>query len=360
VRIFTRECCSLVQAGYALDLVIGAERDVVREGVHIHALRLPRRRLLRMAVGPWIALRAALRTRCCLYHYHDPELIGMGFVLRWVLGKKVVFDIHECVWRQLQSKPYLPAWLGRPAGWLYRCVERVLTLGQVKVVANAHSRRDYRNSILVQNFPRRVSELIPVSRPFSSAEAPLLVYLGHVSVLRGAHAYIDLAQGLKRRGRAFKMMLIGEHPEALHHELCARVRRLGLTSEVDITGRMDWFSAMRIVSRATIGLCLLQPAPNYTRCLATKILEYMMVGTPVLASNFDTWRPFVEAEDVGVMTDPTDSKAVLRACERMLDDREGLAGMSRRGRAAVQAKYDWDKEFETLLRAYETLLGGGT
>jgi glycosyltransferase involved in cell wall biosynthesis len=90
--------------------------------------------------------------------------------------------------------------------------------------------------------------------------------------------------------------------------------------------------------------------------LATKIVEYMMVGTPVLASNFDAWRPFVEGERVGRMADPQDMDDILDACERMLDDMESLETMSRNGQAAVADKYNWDREFEKLQGAYERCL----
>lgn len=355
VRIFLRECNSLVQDGYEVHLVIGAPRAEVKARVHIHPMRLPQHRLLRMLLGPWIAMRTALRTRSWVYHYHDPELIGMGFVLRWCLGKKVIFDIHECVWRQLESKPYLSTWMGRPLGWAYRCLERGLTIGQVKVVANAHSEGDYNNATLVQNFPHRLPEVIPAHRTFDFANPPQLVYLGNLSAIRGAHAYVDLAHQLKLRNRSFRMVLMGEHTESFHRELKDKIRTLGLESQVEITGRVAWVDAMQIVSKATIGLCLLQPVPNYTTCLATKILEYMMVGTPVLASHFDCWRRFVEDEGVGLMVDPLDGSAVLEACECLLDNEASLAEMSRRGQQAIQERYHWGREFKKLQACYEQL-----
>jgi glycosyltransferase involved in cell wall biosynthesis len=300
-------------------------------------------------------MRTALHTRSWVYHYHDPELIGMGFVLRWVLGKKVIFDIHECVWRQLLSKPYLSTWMGRPLGWVYRFLERGLTIGQVKVVANAYSEGDYPNAILVQNFPLRSPEVVPAHRTFDFANPPQLVYLGHLSAIRGAYAYVELAHRLKLRERSFRMVLMGEHTESLYRELNDKIRTLGLESQVEVTGRVSWMEAMRVVSESTIGLCLLQPVPNYTTCLATKIMEYMMVGTPVLASRFDGWRRFVEDEGVGLMVDPLDGQAVLQACERMLDDEESLVEMSRRGRQAIQEKYHWAREFKKLESCYQQL-----
>ena len=105
-------------------------------------------------------------------------------------------------------------------------------------------------------------------------------------------------------------------------------------------GQLSHNEAVSLVTQASIGLCLLLPTPNYTLALATKILEYMMLGTPVLASDFDCWREFVEGTKSGKMVDPCNIEQVVRVCEEMLADPNELAAMGRRGMAAVHDKYN--------------------
>ena len=157
---------------------------------------------------------------------------------------------------------------------------------------------DYKTCTLVQNFPKQDKRLSIAPRSFPPEKTPTLIYLGNISAIRGVHAYLELARRLKEKQRPFRMVLIGEHPVALHQKLQEKLKTWQLTDCVELHNRMDWLEAMQKVSQATIGLCLLQPIPNYTTCLATKILEYMMVGTPVLASNFEIWRPFVDRKSV--------------------------------------------------------------
>lgn len=164
VRIFYRECCSLVKAGYEVNLVIPGEQSYTKEGVHIHSIRRVKNRLLRMLFMPWVAMRKALQTKSSLYHYHDPELLFMGFVLRWVFGKKVIFDIHELVKKQIMIKECLPKWSRKPVGTLYRIVEKILTPGQGLVLASLASIHDYPPSAyLVRNYPLLNEEIISIA-----------------------------------------------------------------------------------------------------------------------------------------------------------------------------------------------------
>jgi hypothetical protein len=104
VRIYYRECCSLAKAGHTVYLIAPSEKADGANGVNIIPIKKVKNRFLRMLFMPWIAMATALKTQACLYHYHDPELLFMGFVLRWIFGKKVVFDIHESVVLLLTSK----------------------------------------------------------------------------------------------------------------------------------------------------------------------------------------------------------------------------------------------------------------
>jgi glycosyltransferase involved in cell wall biosynthesis len=359
VRIFYRECCSLVKAEYEVHLVIPADKSITKQGVHVQALPTVKNRLLRMLLMPWVAMIKALRTKASLYHYHDPELLLMGFVLRWVLGKKVVFDIHESVFRQIMSKPYLPRSSRKMISLCYRLLERIFIAGQSLIIANKNSVSDYpSNTYLVQNYPLMIEEMSAVAAAEKrKSSIPLLVYVGGVTKIRGAMVYIELAGKLAEHGHDFHMKLVGPYTEEYGRELKSKIQELDLENKVVLTGRMDWMEAMKLVAQATIGMCLLLPVPNYTTCLATKIIEYMMLGTPVLVSDFDCWRDFVAGEKVGMMADPTNIDAVVEVCEWMLNNPGELAAMGERGIEAVRSKYNWPSEFQELLRCYEDLLG---
>ncbi|OHB63457.1 MAG: hypothetical protein A2168_03865 [Planctomycetes bacterium RBG_13_50_24] len=311
-----------------------------------------------MLFMPWAAIRKALQTNASLYHYHDPELHFMGFVLRRILGKKVVFDMRESTARQIIAKEWLPNWSRKIVSLLYRAIEKICLKGVVLIVANDKSVEEYELCYLVRNFPEIDEELMANAMSMAQRlQEPLLIYVGGVWESRGAFTYVDLAGAIRDRGHNIRMIIIGPYSrEEFAQELQARINELQLQDIVTVTGYMDYPEAMKLVSRAAIGLAILKPTPNHSFCLAGKIIEYMMCGTPVLCSRFDHWRPYVEGERTCVMADPNDIDEIIEACDKMLSNPSELAAMGERGMQAVRTKYNWNTEFKVLLQCYDDTL----
>ena len=93
VRIFAKECVSAARAGFDTHLVIQAsEQDRERaaaSGVTLHRLDKPNGRFARFVFSSFKCFLVGLRVRAQIYHFHDPELIPSGVILR-LLGKRVV------------------------------------------------------------------------------------------------------------------------------------------------------------------------------------------------------------------------------------------------------------------------------
>ena len=108
-RIFHKECKSLAALGHDVGLIACHDRDEVIDGVRIVAIDRPRDRLDRIVRVGWRLYRAAVRERAEVYHFHDPELLWVGALLR-LRGVRVIYDVHEDVSKQIMSKHWIPAW----------------------------------------------------------------------------------------------------------------------------------------------------------------------------------------------------------------------------------------------------------
>ena len=81
-RIFFKECLSLVEAGYQVTLIAPHTHDETVQGVRILALPSSSNRMSRMTLRVWRVYQLAKKLNADLYHFHDPELIPLGMLLK--------------------------------------------------------------------------------------------------------------------------------------------------------------------------------------------------------------------------------------------------------------------------------------
>src|SRR5690606_16984089 len=64
--------------------------------------------------------------------------------------------------------------------------------------------------------------------------------------------------------------------------------------------------------------------------------------------------------NAGLLVDPLDPRAIAQAMEWMLEHPEEAEAMGRRGRRAVEQRFNWQAEEEKLVKLYQRLLSEGT
>ena len=192
-----------------MHVVVPCQFSGRKDGVQFHPIRPTKSRLYRMIFLPWFVMWKTLKTKSSIYHFHDPELLIVGFAMRWVLSKKVVFDMRESTSQQIMGKEYLPRWCRPIISFCYRLIERVCLKGVAVIVANDKSVEGNEPCFLVRNFPELDEELMAgVMDMNERMKSPLLVYVGGVWEGRGAYEYIELAKQLLERGHKIHMMII--------------------------------------------------------------------------------------------------------------------------------------------------------
>ena len=97
-RIFIKQCVSLAKADYGVSLIVAdGKGNEEKDGVKILDIGISRfGRAGRMTRTVIAVYKKALNMNADIYHFHDPELIPAGLLLK-ALGKKVIYDVHEDV-----------------------------------------------------------------------------------------------------------------------------------------------------------------------------------------------------------------------------------------------------------------------
>ena len=108
VRIFQKECRTLVEAGYEVTYIVPHTHHEVCDGVQIRAVPLPqtgRARLTQTLRQLYDAARATPPD--ALIHFHDAELLPYMLRLKRQ-GRRIIYDAHEDTPRQVMHMAWIP------------------------------------------------------------------------------------------------------------------------------------------------------------------------------------------------------------------------------------------------------------
>ncbi|MDT8390982.1 MAG: glycosyltransferase [Lentisphaeria bacterium] len=586
-RILWKECVSVARSKYRLVLIASAQEDNQCEEVTFDVFPRFRPPLLRIAVAPWVMLYRALKAKADLYHFHDPELVPVGLLLRLLTRKPVVYDVHEDVSASIRVREYIPKWLREPLAWGYRMLENVACRCMTVVIAEKYYADFLPKGVPVLNYPilgtadgrretqmweeeeredrrslgvdppssndagtRRESlsvishqgktsdirhpisdlhplppalrapssefetagacRLKPVHQPTTNNQQPItdnrkrindacahwLFYSGSVTRVRGAlyHARManlvddvgvysagrcsptELAEEMRGQSSGFRVQSsgLGEeedrgrrsevrgqrsgleeegawgmgHGARMEKEEVSEnrrslvvgrealvVEREGSEAKANVqrpinNGRRTTDNGQRTttmppedgeecrlkpvhqqaapatnneqrttnnqptcaqgyggqatnngqpslrlviegegfsVNRQRLddlamnyhwlaGLAVFPKTEHYRRKELTKFFEYMQAGIPILCSNMEAWKEFVEGQGIGVTVDPEDLDDQREKIQYLIDHPDECREMGRRGRRLVETHYNWQTQADRLLRLYDDLL----
>ena len=358
-RIFIKEAQTLTSnlPHKVLLMVADGKGNVDEEQdlVSIHDLgNLGDGRLGRMLRGPWRAFFAISKIKPAIVHFHDPELLPLGLLLK-VIGYMVIYDVHEDVPRQTLSKHYLPWIIQKPLAWVISAVEwcGAKTFNAiVPATPKIAEQFPVSKTITIQNFPIAAELLNPSPIPY--IERPKsFAYVGVIAITRGAIEMIRAFEHLKHISGA-RLELVGEFsPSSLEDAL----RVLPGWVSVHFHGQVSRAQVAQIMGQARAGMVLFHPLPNHIDAQPNKMFEYLSAGLPVIASDFPLWRRIIDGAGCGLLVDPLNPKAIAEAMRWILDHPAEAEAMGQRGRQAAEHTYNWNTEAIKLVGLYKKLLG---
>jgi glycosyltransferase involved in cell wall biosynthesis len=340
-RILHRQIRALLDAGHEITYMapfracnVAPWPDVVPVDVpratgrrRLHALRMARRALRRRGHEADLVL------------LHDPELLP---VVPRRLRSRTVWDVHEDTAAALGAKGWLPAPLRAPLRLAVRRMERRAERRMKLLLAEEGYRaRFHEDHPVVPNTTN-----VPESPPAPPGD-DRVVYVGQLSLARGAENLIELARLL--HGDGVTLELIGAAD--------AEVRPL--LREAQRTDLLRWYGfvpndrALRMAEGALAGLALLHDSPNYRHSMPTKVIEYMARGLPVITTPNPIAAEIVNQAGCGLVVPFQDPEATAAAVRRLRDDPEARADMGKRGHEAARARFHWPEQARLFVAQLE-------
>lgn len=354
-RIAQKECATLAAAGYDVVIVAPGPECWLGNGVRHRPVFRPNNRWERIFKTVPEVFRAAWAEKADIYHFHDPELIGVGLLLR-MRGARVVFDVHEDLALDVMTKPWIHPSLRPLVSAAARAIQQTPQSWFTAIVSatpNIAENFRHRRLVVVRNYPDfpeavdKTDGLKDDAR--TDGETPRAIYVGGITALRGVEQMVRAMEDPRLPERA-RLDLVGTFEDA---DLLDRCAKLPGWSRVETRGYLKGRQLTDALQSAQVGMLILLPAPNFENALPTKFFEYMIAGLPVVASkSLRICREVVSDHQCGIIVDPRDVAEIGDAMARLFADPVEARAMGERGRAAVRGRYEWRSEARNLIQLY--------
>ena len=362
-RIFYRECLSLAKAEYQVCLLGPWERNRLAYGIQIIRWQFKgNNRLLRVLQLPSI-LVPLLKQQASIYHFHDPELIPIGVLLKLLFRKRVIYDIHEDYPSMMKLKFWIP---GIMRNIISRCVywgEQIA--GQALdgiVTADPYVLQMFphvpsKHKIVFYNFP--TLEMLRETAHLSCNKIYDIVYVGGMSDRAGTYILIEAVHQLANRGLKSKVLLIGYFDNAAaENNIRKEITRLSLSELIEIKGRVPHKEVLGLLSQGRIGVVALQPVEKFLKNIPSKLFEYWACGLPVVSSNLPPIRPFFQDGNYGFLVEPTKPEAFAEAFAWLLTHPNIAEQMGKEAQQAVFERFNCEAESKRLVQLYAHIMKG--
>lgn len=102
-------------------------------------------------------------------------------------------------------------------------------------------------------------------------------------------------------------------------------------------------------------ICVLQPFRSFTIQPQLSILESLLAGVPVIASDVQSTREIVQHERTGFIVSSYDVTSFTSAVERMILDRTLADKMKSQAASATEENWNWDSYVSDVERLYDSI-----
>lgn len=347
-RIYYKECKSLTSDFKEVCLYSTQPFKGTPSEVKLIQYPSSQNRFMRMIWDSFFSLlKNTLFTTYDIYHFHDPEIIPAGLVLR-IFGKKVIFDAHENLPGAIMSKPYLSNSIKKPMSYIIGRFEKFVSQFFSGLVVARPDIAEYlqnKNTCVVRNLPDLPAQSFPV-KVFQGKDKFTLVYAGVMTRIRGIKELVLAMEYLDN----VELALLGSIEETLKKECEA----LPGWKKVNYLGKVSADKVLDIVAKADVGIITFLPEPNHLTTLATKPFEYMACGLPMVMSDFPYWRDFFQ--DHATYVDPTSPQAIANGIKSVISDPRKMEEIGKKNQSIINQELNWENEAQKLRALYRKIL----
>lgn len=353
IRVFHKECVSLVNAGYDVTMVCPNAEAKEIQGVHIRGVGYNAQGdFARFTKLPKLLYEKAKEVDADIYHFNDPASIKYGAKLKKA-GKKVIFDAfedHPSLW--MNRGTGLKGFIYKSVGYWYKHYEQKQCAKFDAILCCYHWTKERLQLVnprceLVFNFPIVNKDEIQPPKGVRN-QHPTICYAGTMSDAWNISTVIDAIEGSN-----IQFNLAGWSAD----DLMERIKEQKGWQNVKFFGKLPKKEVVEnVYNHSDIGIALYHYSPichgKVGNMSNNKLFEYMLMGMPVVCTDFDLWKDVIEKNHCGICVPPSEKRAIRKAIDYIASHPDEAIEMGMNGQKKVLEQYNWDSQEKILLDVY--------
>lgn len=287
-----------------------------------------------------------------ILHCHDLWVLPAAALAVCLKRGRLVYDAHE-YYRDLEifQKKKMSGFLWAVAEWIF------IRKAEAVIVINRHHLQFFRRSypflkqvVVLMNYPFLTDYPSEKSEIGFDGRENKIIFQGILKQGRGLPALIQSMEKVETG----TLEIIG-HGE-LESELRKLVAAKNLQNLIFFKGKMEWDKLLRETGKCRAGLVLFQShTRNYAHASPNKFFEYVMTGTPVIASDIVTFQEFNSEFEVALLVPPDSIDEISSAIRTLLNDQFTWKRLHENCIKA-RKKWNWEAQEKVLLDVYQQVL----
>lgn len=182
-------------------------------------------------------------------------------------------------------------------------------------------------------------------------DSKIYVYCGNVKQVRGVEKIIS---ALSQKNSDYLVILTNSKNEYVER-LKSQARYLNLTDNVIFMPYVSFNQVTSFLRTADIGIHPINPYPNAEIALPNKLFEYIHAGIPVISSNVNSMKNFIELNDCGSSFLSHDISSLVAAIDKVNHRVSSNPDWKDQIRE-LRFEFCWEKQEEELRSIYNELL----
>lgn len=244
--------------------------------------------LLFLAKSAWMLAKKTFTSPYSVIHVHSvPDFEVLAAFIPRLFGSRVILDIHDIVPEFYASKFGVSK--SSIAFRALALIEKASIACSDHVIISNHL---WQKKLIARSVePEKCTALInyPNLSVFSRRENPeiskgifTLCYPGTLNQHQGVDIAIRAVARIRHTAPNLRFIIIGDGPE--RENLKALIRELGISDQVSIKGFVPIESIADVMAGVNLGVVPKRSNSFGNEAFSTKIMEFMAMGVPVLAS----------------------------------------------------------------------------